>query len=250
MNSNKFLVLLASGLLSLLAVSGARADAVQEGADAFGKGDFPAAIRAYETALASAGPSAGLYYNLAMAQLKDGQRPQAALNLRRAIMLDPRMVDARVALSDVERSLGLPRVSVGWQGIVAEKVSLQALVITGCVLAWLGAFFLLFTVFKQGRKCLPAFASVLLLLLGGVLAAAGILADPRFEASSSAVILAADGASLLSAPADQSATVVRLPVGAPLRILQKSGEWTYCATPKGEKGWAPSKSLEAVVPAV
>ena len=54
------------------------------------------------------GPSAGLYYSLGIAEQKDGQRAQAAVNLRRAIMLDPRMVDARMALSEIERSQGVP----------------------------------------------------------------------------------------------------------------------------------------------
>jgi tetratricopeptide (TPR) repeat protein len=241
-------------LAVLLAMAGSmtvlQADPLQEGAAAFGQRDYAAAARAYETAIASSGPSAGLYYNLAMAQMKDGKRPEAALNLHRAIMLDPRMVDARVSLSEIERSQGVPLVSAGWRGKVAEKVSLPALFVTGSVLAWLGAFLLLYTVFKKGRKFLPALASIFLLVLGGALFAAGVLSDPRIESRSAAVILADGGATLLAAPADQSATVTRLPAGASLRILQRSGEWTYCETLKGEKGWTPSQALQPVVPAV
>ncbi|MGA9580201.1 MAG: hypothetical protein WBV90_21500, partial [Terrimicrobiaceae bacterium] len=65
-----------------------RAETIQDGNAAFAKGEFAAAIRAFESALATQGPSAGLYYSLGVAQQKDGQRPQAALNFRRAIMLD------------------------------------------------------------------------------------------------------------------------------------------------------------------
>lgn len=238
-------------LLAIMLAGGnpLRADAVQEGQDAFAKGEFAVAARAFETALSVSGASAGLYYNLAMAQMKDGQRPQAALSLHRAIMLDPRLVDARVALSDLDRSQGVPLNPAGWRGMVAEKVPLQALFISGCLLAWLGAFLLLFAFFKRGRKLWAGLAAGGFLILGAAIFAAGAFSDPRIVARHSAVVLAEGGVALLSAPADQSATVTRLPAGAALRILQRSGEWTYCQAPKGEKGWAPSSALEAVVPA-
>ena len=94
----------------LLATVCVRADTIADGNAAFAKGDFPAAIRAFESALATQGPSAGLYYSLGIAEQKDGQRAQAAVNLRRAIMLDPRMADARMALSEIDRSQGVPSV--------------------------------------------------------------------------------------------------------------------------------------------
>jgi tetratricopeptide (TPR) repeat protein len=236
-------------LFSLTAALNLFADATQDGAAAFAKGDFSGAARAYETAIASSGPSAGLYYNLATAQLKNGQRPQAALSLRRAILLDPRLIDARIALSDIERSQGVPRPKSDWRGFVAEKAPLQILVLAGCVVAWLGAFLLLFAIFQSGRKFVPFLASLFLLAFGAFVFLAGTLADPRIDESQSAVVLAEDGATLLAAPADQSATVTKLPAGASLRILQRSGEWAFCQSPAGQKGWTLSKSLESVVPA-
>jgi len=236
------------GVLALLSLVTVRANPAEDGAAAFAKGDYAVAARAYETAVATTGPDAGLYFNLAQAQLKDGQRPQAALNLHRAIMLDPRMIDARMALSDLERSQGVPRAKSDWRTTVAEKAPLQILVVTGCALAWLGAFLLLFAIFKSGRKFQPFLASGILLVVGAAFFLAGTLSDPRIQERHAAVVLAGEGVSLLSAPADQSATVARLPGGASLRILQRSGEWTYCQAPAGEKGWAPSKALEFVVP--
>jgi len=233
----------------LLPLVTARANPAEDGAAAFAKGDYAAAARAYEAAVATTGPDAGLYYNLAQAQLKDGQRPSAAVNLRRAIMLDPRLIDARMALSDLERSQGVPRTKSDWRAIVAEKAPLQILVVAGCALAWVGAFALLFAIFKSGRKFLPFLASSFLLGAGAVFFLAGTLSDPRLEERHTAVVLASEGVSLLAAPADQSATVARLPAGAALRVIQRSGAWTYCQAPTGEKGWTPAKSLESVVPA-
>jgi hypothetical protein len=233
----------------LLATLCTQANTIQDGNSAFAKGDYPAAIRAFDSALKTHGASANLYYNLATAQQKDGQRAEAAVNLRRAIMLDPRMVDARMALSEIERSQGVPSQAPTWREYVAERVSLKALLITGCALTWLGAFLLLFFVFVKRVRWLRVGASVVLVVLGSGLFAIGYLADPRVSQRNMAVVMEKTGVNLLSAPADQSQTVLRLPVAAPLRVLGRSGDWAFCSAPGGERGWAPSKSLEAVVPA-
>jgi len=225
-----------------------RADSIQDGNAAFAKGDYPAAISAFRSALSTQGPSAGLYYSLGLAEQKAGQRAQAALNFRRAIMLDPRMVDARMALSEIERSQGVPAVPANWREFVAERAAVNVFLIIGCSLAWLGAFLLLFVIFARAGRLLPLAGAAGLIAAGTGLFLFGYLADPRVSERNAAVVCENEGVSLLSAPADQSATVTRLPGAASVRILRQSGEWTFCSAPSGEKGWAPSKSLEPVVP--
>lgn len=234
------------------AVSQASANALTDADAAFAAGDYPAAMRAYESALSSQGPSAGLYYNLAMTQLRQGQPAEAALSLRRAILLDPRRSDARMALSDLERSQGIaPEPSAWttrWRQILAEKVPLKALTITGSVIAWTGAFLLLSTFFRKGRKFWPVTISLALLLVGKTVFLAAWLADPRVSERDAAIVMAGTGASLLAAPADQSAVVMKVPAGANLYVHRRSGDWSYCETPTGEKGWTSSKAIERVVP--
>ncbi len=244
--------ILAAALL-LATATVACADALSEAGTAFEAGDYPAAMRAYESALSSQGPSAGLYYNLAMTQLRQSQPAEAALSLRRAILLDPRRSGARVALSDLERSQGIaPEPSAWtarWRQILAEKVSITALTIAASVIAWAGAFLLLFAIFRKGRKFWPVTMSLALLLAGKAVFLAAYLADPRVSERDAAVVLAGAGTSLLAAPADQSAVVMKVPAGANLYVHRRSGEWSYCETPTGEKGWTSSKSIERVVPA-
>ncbi|HEY5705486.1 MAG TPA: tetratricopeptide repeat protein [Terrimicrobiaceae bacterium] len=224
------------------------ADTIQDGNAAFAKGDYPAAIRAFESALATQGSSAGLYYNLGISEHKNGQHAQAAVNLRRAIMLDPRMVDARMALSEIERSEGVPSARSTWRDFVAERAPLKVLLITGCVLAWLGAFLLLFAVFAMRCRLLPLLGAAGVVAGGIGIFLIGYVADPRVSERDAAVVLEKEGVTLLSLPADQSEVVLRLPSAASLRILRRSGEWTFCSAPGGERGWAPSKSLEPVLP--
>lgn len=233
-------------VLALLPVS-AWADALHDANQAFASGDFAAAVRGYETAL-SGKPSAGVYYNLGLAQMKDGQRPAAAVSFRRSIMLDPQFTDARMALSEIERSQGVPPVKSTLADSVAEKTPLTALVIAGTAIAWIGAFLLLYGLFKQGSRVAPVTAALLLLAVGVSAGLAGYALDPRVAEHNTAVL--AENVSFLTHPADQSPVVTKLPAAAAVKVLRRSGDWTYCETFAGEKGWAPSKSLASVVPQV
>ena len=176
------------------------------------------------------------------------RRAEAALSLRRALTLDPRMIDARIALSEIERSQGVPLARPSWREIVAEHAPIEILLIVGSALAWGGAFLLLFAIFARGRRMLAVAGAAGLLGLGAGIFLLGFLADPRISDRDVAIVRDREGVPLLSSPATQSATVTRLPAASPVRILQERGEWTYLRAPSGEKGWAPSKSLEAVVP--
>ncbi len=75
----RFNSLLLVGLAAINIVGRVQAGPAEDAAAAYAKGDYQAAARGYETAVATL-PSSGLYYNLAMAEMKAGNRPAAALN--------------------------------------------------------------------------------------------------------------------------------------------------------------------------
>jgi hypothetical protein len=163
-------------------------------------------------------------------------------------MLDPGFADARVSLSEIERSQGVPAVKDDWRTQVASKAPLSAILIVGAVLFWIGAFLVLGSLLRK-RKFAPVLAGVILLIFGTVVALVGALADPKLSERDSGVIVAASEVSLLSAPADQSDTLTKLAPSAAVQVIRESGEWTYCQAPGGEKGWLPSNSVQRVVPA-
>ncbi len=219
------------------------AGALQDARDAFSKGDYQAAARAYDTALSSYGPSAGLYFNLGTALARDKKPAEAALNFRRAVILDPQLLDAQMALSEIERSQGVTDVRPSWLTELAERVPLAPLYVVAAAVFWIGLFWALRSAVNAGRG---KWLSAGLLVVGLAIGVTAFLADPKAHAQRAGVVLAET--TLLTDPADQSAAVTKLPPAAPVAILRRSGEWTFCETTAGERGWLPSKSVTEVVP--
>jgi len=243
----RFNSLLLVGLAAATMISRVQAGPAEDAAAAYAKGDYQAAARGYETAVATL-PSSGLYYNLAMAEMKAGNRPAAALNFRRALLLDPRMIDARIALSEIERSQGLPVATESVFDKVGQYVPFATVITVGSVLFWFGAFLAVgLLVFRRGG--FGVVVGAVLVVIGGALAAAALISEPTWAQRNDGVVVSAKPVALLDAPADQSPTLTNLPPASCVRIISKRGEWTYCESPAGEKGWLPSANLQPVVPA-
>lgn len=243
----RFNSLLLVGLAAAAFAGRVQAGPAEDAAAAYAKGDYQAAARGYETAVATL-PSSGLYYNLAMAEMKAGDRPAAALNFRRTLVLDPRMVDAKIALSEIERSQGLPVAKEGIFDKISPYVPFTTVISVGSVLFWLGAFLAVgLLVFRRGGFGVVVGAA--LVVVGGALAAAALISEPAWAQRNDGVVISTKPVALLDAPADQSPTLTNLPPASCVRIISKRGEWTYCESPAGEKGWLPSASLQPVVPA-
>ncbi len=223
------------------------AEPVAEAISAYEAGDFAKAAREFETALASGPKSAGLYFNLGQALKKQGETGPAALNLRRALMLDPRLMDARISLSDIERSKGIPLAPANWKDQFVERVPLQPLMVLGFIMFWLGAFLWLILAFRHFGNRLSLIAGLVLAVLGAGLFILTYIADPRFEWRDGAVVVAADGASLLTAPAERSPLVAKLPAASLLRVIKTSGEWAYAKANDGNSGWLPLNTITDLV---
>ncbi len=226
----------------------AQGDSIIDAASsAYEAGDFAKASRDFETALVSGEKSFGLYYNLAMSQRKEGQAGNAALNLRRAILLEPRNVDARVALSDIERSKGIPMPASDWKAKFAEHLPLLPFLVCGFVLFWAGAFLGLFGAFKN-RGYGPLVSGVLLAVAGAAIFSAAYVSDPRFAWREASIVTSSEGVALLKSPAERSEAVAKLSSGSMVRIVRMNGEWAYAKLPDGKSGWLLAGGLTRLVP--
>jgi tetratricopeptide (TPR) repeat protein len=218
----------------------------ESGADAYRAGEFARAAELFENELDRGPSSAGLYFNLGLALKKAGDPARASLNLRRALMLDPLLVDARIELSDLERAQGIPLSPVDWRVHFAERVPLMPVLVAGFALFWLGAFWLLLLAWAGSRRFLPAASGILTLLAGAALFLGAYSSDPRFLWRSAQVVI--EPASLLATPAERSESVVRLPVGSMVHALRSSGSWVFASLPDGTDGWVAAANLTPLVP--
>lgn len=236
-------------VLSALAGLGAIAAApVEDAFDAYAKGDYSSAARGFETALATNGPSAGLYYDLAMALKKSDDPAGAALNLRRAITLAPQFADARMALSEIERSAGIPLAAGSWRSWLAEYAPLNALLFLGFCVFWVGAFTLLFQFFRPKASVLAISAGFLLCAAGASSFTAAYFSDLRFAWRDMAVVVNSGGTKLSADPSERAEAVARLAPASPLVARQASGTWTYCTLADGRGGWVPAADIAKVIP--
>ena len=138
-------------------------------------GDHAEAIRLFEKHLQTARPSASVYYELGGSAMKSSNPALAALNFRRALVLNPRFDAARKALADTSLALGIPSDLNDWKVRVASKVPLNLVLITGVFLFWLGLFILVFGFHVNARR----FFEVGLILIGVILIALVCVCDPR-----------------------------------------------------------------------
>ncbi|RKH75077.1 SH3 domain-containing protein, partial [Corallococcus praedator] len=90
--------------------------------------------------------------------------------------------------------------------------------------------------------------AVLGLILGGVIVASGWLADARMTMKEPALVVAKEGAEMLSTPSNNSTPVLSLPQGATVDVLSPRGAWSYVDLNGAVRGWVQTERLEPLVP--
>ncbi len=234
--------------LLLLVSSLAGADALSDARARFQDGEYEQAAKLFEQSLEKSPPSAAVFYELGRALTKAGQEARAALNFRRALVLDPRFAPASAALQEANLALGIPPKKQTWQGRILERIPLDTLTLTGTILFWAGAFAGLAAFFPPVLRRRRLLAGCLLLIIGASLLAVVWLCDPRIALTNSALVLTNGGTALLSSPAEQSDKLASLPQGSILTVLSQRGRWFYGELPDGKKGWFLTEGIVPLIP--
>ena len=226
----------------------ARADMLSDARARFQDGEFEQASKLFEGALEKNPPTAAVFYELGRALNKTGQEARAALNFRRALILDPRFAPARMALQEANVALGIPPAKQDWRVQVLERLPLDSLVLAGNAVFWVGSFLglaaFLPPAFRRGRLVF----GILFLLFGLSLLSVAWLCDPRISLANTAIVLTNGGSALRSSPADQSEKVAALPQGTTIDILSQRGRWFYGKLPGGSKGWFLTEGIVPLIP--
>lgn len=206
-----------------------------QGNDLYAAGKYADAAKAYEAQISRGDYSANLFYNLANADFRLGQRGKAILNYRRALLLDPSHAEAGSNLSFI-RGGDLPRSasSAPWAWAAA-------------VAGWVGVVALAAGALSRGRRPMAwALAAAALLTAGGCVAAIRYWTND--DANALAAIVLEDKTRAFYAPADTSSAVTTLPVGDEVHILADRGAWLYTQLPNGARAWIPAAKLERLIP--
>ena len=235
-------------VLILLLGSLAWADLVSDARARFRDGEYEQAAKLYEQSLEKSPPGAAVFFELGRALNKTGQEARAALNFRRALVLDPRFAPARTALQEANAALGIPPVKQGWRSQVLERIPLDPLALAGTVIFWAGAFAGLAAFLPPAFRGRRLVAGILFLLFGLSLLSVAWVCDPRIELANTAVVLTNGGTAVRSSPADQSEKIASLPQGGIVNLLSQRGRWFYGQLPGGLKGWFLTEGIVPLIP--
>jgi hypothetical protein len=79
-----------------------------------------------------------------------------------------------------------------------------------------------------------------------ILTAISVFAAYKLENGTRGKGVVVENAEARIATADSARSVLRLPSGSEVLILQERGDWSYAALPNDQRGWIAAKAVEKV----
>ena len=248
---------LKTGLLAALRLLGlaraAHADLLDEawkrGNDAYFKGDFAAAIAAYEQLDRQDVVARDLYYNLGVAHFRQGNLGRAIWSFERALGVDDDDEDARFNLAQA-RKLAERRVLDKIENAERESLWIRVVsVVNASVATWLfvalylGCFALLFwrrRAAEDSRVALTAGAAIL--GTGALLAGLLLLGHMRLDRIPFGVVLP-DTVAVKEGADSAYRTSFEVHAGLRVRMLDRDQDWVRVRLANGLEGWLHSEDV-------
>lgn len=243
-------------LLILLAVCGGaplgaqpadEASVFEQGNRAYAEGEYGKAQDLYEQLVKGGSVNPAVYLNLGHAEFRLGRDVPAAINYRRALMLDPANSAARSSLEHVMTKLGVPAPGLGAPEIVGQYVSFDLLALVGSLLFWAGILLVVYAVFGAKRRPGLVAVGIITAILGSTAVAVSWAGDSRVALAQTSLVTG-DAVEALSSPADNAKKLTDLPAGTPVRVIAARDDWSLVRLPIGVDGWVRSAALERVFP--
>ncbi len=240
-------------LALLLVGTVARADLVDEawkrGNDAYFRGDYAAALAAYEQLDRQGVVSADLFYNLGVAHFRLGNLGRAIWAFERAAALDPDAEDARFNLAQarkqaerraIDKIEGAQRESLWIRIVTAMPVSTQTWIFLG---AYLGCFALLL-VRRRAAEDLraPLGAAAALLAVGAALAGTLLAGRAALERIPFGIVLP-DEVAVKEGADPNYRTSFEVHAGLRVRLVEREQDWIRIRLANGLEGWVRDSSL-------
>jgi len=217
----------------------------QSAGEAYEAGDFPKAISLYEQIVHARLGSESLFLNLGTAHFRNGSPGKAVLWFRRAAMLSPGMPELKQNFTFLRQQLGFLEFGDSTWKRSLLAISPFLLRSVAWLLLWLGLFGLLWSFVFANKKGKAAGVPVASFLLLGAAACFSLnhYRSSRLAPENFATVVIAKTSALV-APAPDSPSVIDLPEGSELRILQDTGPWVYALMPGDLVGWVHHTSIE------
>jgi len=213
--------------------------------ESYSQGHFQEAIDGYQNLVRSGHRSANLFYDLGNAWFRFGNFGESILNYERALALDPHHPEAAANLRlvrDEARALALKRSAL--ERYLEVGTSTQYSIVASTAF-WLALFALTHLFYSRRRS-----AAVIVFIVFTIAVFAGaVYALYSLETGSKGQALAiVTGQNIEArlATADNASSVLALPPGSEIKILNQRGDWIYAALPNHLRGWIPAHGAQLV----
>lgn len=211
----------------------------------YAAGQFKEAIADYEALVQKGEYSANLFYDLGNAHFRVQDFGNAILNYERALALDRHHAEAQANLRvarDEGRALELQPEFVERFLHFASSNQYTAAAIVAFWCAMFGLVALMFATRRTGGAIglLALFLSIF-----GLCAAAVYFIEAGNRGRTLAIVTAKEVQARV-ATADSANSVLALPPGSEIKIVQERGGWVYAMLPNKLRGWIPASSASVV----
>ncbi len=211
---------------------------------------FEDAALKYEQLARSGRISAELYFNLGTAKYRLGQSGEAILWMKRALVVDPAMPEARQSLTFLRTRIGFFEFAESRLDRIIGSLPATFGIWATSLAVWISLGLISIAVFPgrlKARRSTLITCAILAAMAAFVSSRVGHYrtAEVGLETSST---ITGSGVSALTAPAPDAKAVVELPSGSEVRIIRDTGGWQYAEIPGNLRGWIRKEMLEPIWP--
>ena len=211
----------------------------------YAQGHFNEAIAGYKALVHSGQWSANLFYNLGNAYFRTGDFGRAILNYERALALERHHPEAMANLQIARDEARALEMQQSWPERYFQFASINQYAVTAAVAFWVGVFCIGGLIFPRRRSALTMVLSILSLIVCVVAIFAIYELNHGSKGQGLAIVTGKEVQARL-ATADTANSVLALPPGSEIKILNIRGDWIYASLPNNLRGWIPANATELV----
>ena len=251
---NRLIPAFARMALFVLCVSGVPAIAAetslfQQANSKYQAGDFKGAAGSYKKLIQTGQTTAVLYYNLANATLKSGEKGQALVYYERALKAAPRDRDIRWNLRVLKEALpdkiedNSYFVVAGARDLLNQVTADElAILLSGVLLvvALLNISYVFFPIFKTWTSWVRALGFF------GLIVTTLLLGWKIWETKDARVVILDKEVYAFYGPSDRETKAFLLHEGASGKVTDTTDDWIYVTLPSKKSGWIRKNACETI----